>query len=374
MSAKFNKNDYYSLPRVKEMVPPPPEPFEVAISTKITTSRKPLLQTFVRIDEDEDGLISKKDLKNALNNMYEMALDDDQIDVMFRRSQFFSERRILRQGSDSSTEEERDEKNEQLISFPVFQEYMKSTADGSDSVSPTKMYGSTINIKVGFRTDAKLPWMDDRRSVVAKKKDLRNLVLETIQQSIPSESVGMATTHTFLEMDTLRNNQVTKSEFISWLRVEKGLELDEEEVKLVLGEWQKEEGLTLQEYGFFVTCLENKCTDTEKIKQLTENQRPDEAPLVRDDDGKSDTELIWALRGYFHGVGKSFMQGFHELDKSDGKTISSSEVSDGLRTAGLVVTHARSKELMKGFVKPGGDMDKPGYVRFITSAPENVLR
>ena len=90
-------------------------------------------------------------------------------------------------------------------------------------------------------------------------------------------------------------------------------------------------------------------------------------------DSDSDHQLILSLVIQCRQMGKPLGQGFHLLDTGDNKKISATEVQEGLARCGKDISKLRAKSLIKDYVKPGGQMDHAGYLRFISSLPNPVL-
>ena len=76
-------------------------------------------------------------------------------------------------------------------------------------------------------------------------------------------------------------------------------------------------------------------------------------------------ELIIALRNHLNSMGLSGVEGFHYMDKNDNKRVGAIEIKNELEAAGISITKSRAHEIMHGFVRPGGELDVFGYLRFI---------
>ena len=340
---------------------PSPLPFEVALAIKIKGRRMSPTHTFIRLDEDEDGLISKRDLQDSLGEVFGMGLSDDQIEVMFNRACFF------RSTSTRDVESRNDPQasGERGIDFATFQKYIEHTAMDTSSPSST-MYGSYGGMTTTVKKNKDGVPRRDSRSVFAKTKLLRSKVLRLLEQSATTD--GMAATRSFLDMDTLRNNHVTRGEFMEWLRDVNGVNLTEEELDMVLGEWQDEEGLTMTEFTLFVDSLKvNSGTRTSPDEPIMKHTFIHPRQINVSDNDKSDNELIWAFLNHFRAIGITLVQGFHHLDETDSKNLSAAEISKGFNKAGLNVSQERSRELIIGFIMSGRLLDKPGFVRMMTS-------
>jgi len=345
---------------------PSPLPFEVALAIKIKGRRMSPTHTFIRLDEDEDGLISKKDLQDSLGEVFGMGLSYGQIEALFNRACFFrsTNMRVVESRNDPQAS------GENGIDFSTFQKYIEHTA--MDTSSPTStMYGS-YGIAATVKKNKNGP-RKNTRSVFAKTKVLRSLVLRLLEQSATTD--GMAATQSFLEIDASRNNHITRGQFMEWLEDGHGVILTEEELSMVLGEWQDEEVLTMTEFTHFVDSLKvntGKRTSTSPNEQILKDTfiHPQQMNLL--DNDKSDNELIWAFLNHFRAIGKTLVQGFHHLDETDSKNLSAAEISKGFKKAGLNVSRERSRDLINGFITRGR-LDKPGFVRMMTSVPNTPV-
>ena len=84
-------------------------------------------------------------------------------------------------------------------------------------------------------------------------------------------------------------------------------------------------------------------------------------------DTMSYQELIKALRKHLNSMGLSGVKGFHYMDKNDNKRVGAIEIQKELEAAGISITKSRAHEMIHGFVRPGGELDVPGYLRFMES-------
>ncbi len=345
---------------------PPPLNFEVALARKIKAQRTPILQIFARLDEDGDGYLSTTDLKNGLHHLFDMEVNDKQIAAIFSRAAYFLPKHKTDQDA-------------ALMTTPMFLRYVDCTAESTIVPSSTIHTGSSIVLKAAIKTRNYVEH-PMHKSEVYRSRHLRALVLQLISQNISTSRSNAVNTQSFLNMDTNRNNEITREEFRSWLK-QKGLDLTDEDMKLLFGKWQKGEGLSVKEFGVFVETLASDLVAISKNPNITEgadeldlsvlsiNQRDGDEIENHDDSHMSDVELIWAFLNHFRDLKKSYIQGFHYLDKDDNKYLTAREIRAGLEECGLNVSTERCNELMASIVSAGGKMDKPSFVRFITSAP-----
>lgn len=347
----------------------PAQAFEIAIARKLKTQKLPMINIFKKFDQDDDDKVSKKDFSESLKQ-WEMNLTESQINYIFRRSSNFATSNVKEiRKNDPSPDCIYFEK----MGFQEFSKYVEETANSLMSSANT-LFGSSDIALSPQRENSKGKVVEEKKSAVGRAKSLRLMVYKKIKESIPLDN----TTPAFLQMDTSRNNQVTGKEFEDWLRTKNGLDFSDEEMKLIRGDWRKEEGLSLPEFDFFINCLHQECTpdtNADMIQRLSINQNIQNVSPngeTEDGDAKSNPVLIWALLNYFRDHDKSFLQAFQILDVTNANSLSAQDIQRGLRSAGVVISLERSKDLIKDFVQVGGRMTKPGYVRLMTSAPRDV--
>ena len=265
----------------------PAQPYEVAIARKIKAQTLPMLRIFKKFDQDDDDRVSKKDFSDTLKQ-WEMELKEDQINYIFERSAFFAPANVkeIRRYNPSP-----DSLYFEKMGYQEFSKYVEDTANTLISTA-SSLFGASEIALSPQRENSKGKVAEERRSVVARARSLRLMVHKQIRESIPQDHIATA----FLQMDTLRNNQVTGEEFQEWLKKKNGLDFSDEEMKLIRGDWRKDEGLSLQEFDFFVNCLHRECSrdnsNHEMIQRLSVNQNtipsPSEAEIgdAKSDEGK----------------------------------------------------------------------------------------
>lgn len=370
---------------------PSAKDYEIVLARKILARSKSLFNSFQRLDYDGDGSISKHDLIISLHEMYGIHLDDNQIETIFQRAlELYSSVHHMnptpedkgKEPLESPSSKRPSPESELIMTFPMFQMYIEQTAN---VLSPSSKINSSEK-DLSKETLYKFP--SQKKSLAAKSKYLRSLVLQLIEQSTPTGNMSAAATRVFLEMNTSRSNRVTKKQFKDWLENVHGIYFDEEEINILMTPWKKEEGLSPKEFAYFLSCLRadtnlksNSCpcsSDEEMMKRLVVNQDLVEhrspisgGTLVKDqfgdDDHKTNDELVRALLQYFQTTGKTIVKGFHFLDRNDSKALGAYELSLGFKQAGFDVSVARSKLLVSRHVLQGGYLSKPNFVRLMTS-------
>ena len=113
-----------------------------------------------------------------------------------------------------------------IINWPVFNNYINYTVDarpyssGSDLSRSIHSAGSCSSVS---KNESKLP-VTYQKSKTARARELRRIVYNLIQQSAPSQGEGgMASTHSFMSMDTGKDNNINRAEFRSWLKLKMNL-------------------------------------------------------------------------------------------------------------------------------------------------------
>lgn len=354
-----------------EVTLPLPQSFEVVLARKISAQRNSLLQIFSKLDDDGDGYLSMKDFKTGLNSLFDMELTQVQIAGIFERACYFSSaHKYINDVSILG--------GTCMMTLPIFLRYIENTAD-STKISSSSISSSTVIFKAYVRSKEKTS--PSQKSISYRTKQLRSLVFGLIKQSVPA-STSMAATASFLDMDSSRNNKISRENIKFWLQ-KKGFHFDDDDMKMLLGKWQQNEGLSVKEFGLFVDSLAaevdvngnaeiNERDDA--TSQIVVNQRQSVETRHDNADHKSDEELIWIFLNHFRDLNKTYVQGFHILDKNDDKVLSAKDIRNGLKVCGFDVSLERSRSLISKFTTRGRDLDKPGFVRFITSVPKTEKR
>lgn len=364
--------------------PPPPQPFEIVLARKISSISGPLLRTFTVLDGDRDGIVTKNDMKIGIQNIFNIDLQDDQIAMMFLRSVYITN--LLDKGS--STEDLNG------MRFQGFAKYIENTAD-SHTLSSDSMNGAG-----GFTSGRNLS-IKSTKSLAAKRKELRRVVLNVIQQNARSAGDGgMAATYIFLGMDSLRNNRISREEFRLWLSSKMGLKLSKEELKLVLGEFWKEEegeggGLTFQDCVSFVECLGVECIDVQlkdkgrdevlyqtqhSMHNLSNEKRqgcdntqqecftaepPIEFLCIL---SESDIEVIRKFRNALHSKQQFQKDLFNELTKSQSHHVTAAELKVGMIGHGIMVSDDQIVRIIEYF----GNGGRIEYFHFVKLLMEKI--
>jgi len=350
--------------------PPPAQPFEIVLARKITSKGGPLLRTFTALDGDNDGIVSKTDLRIGIQNLFNIDLQDDQIDIMFLRFVYINN--LMAKGSS----------DEELsgMRYQGFVNYVDKTAD-SHTLSSDSMNGAA-----GFTSGRNLS-INSTQSAAARRMDLRKTVLHAIQQNAQcAGDGGMAATYIFLGMDSLRNNRISREEFGSWLRNKMGLKLSDEELRLVLGEFWKEEltcddGLTFRECVSFVECLTLECMD---VQSKDENRESWNDSSHKGDDNiedninahvkplechptlmESDKEVVMKLREALHSDQQFQKDLFNELTKSQSNYLTEAELMVGINGHGIKASTDQVSRITKYFGNIEGHIEHFHFVKLL---------
>jgi len=349
-----------------------PQSYEVVLARKISAQRNSLLQTFAKLDADGDGYLSMKDLKIGLNSLFDIDLTQEQIAGIFQRACLFSSaHKYINDVSILG--------GTCMMTLPIFLRYIENTAE-STKISSSSISSSGSIFKANVKSKEKTS--PSQKSISYRTRQLRSLVFGLIKQSVPA-STNMAATATFLDMDSSRKNRIPTDNIRVWLQ-KKGFYFNDDDMKVLLGKWKTNESLSVKEFGLFVDSLAaevdvNGCAEInvrdDTIIQLVVSRLQNEETSQENDDDKSDEELIWAFLNHFRDMNKTYVQGFHVLDKNDDKYLSATDIRNGLKGCGFDISLERSRCLISKFAKRGSrDLDKTGFIRFITSVPKREKR
>ena len=125
-------------------VPPQPRKslsFEASLARKLKNRSENLMDTFLKLDMDSDGFISRFDLRSSLHNMYGINLTESQLDAIFTRFAFF----------DHSCAAEGEFSYSRGMRYADFVNYIHDTA--LDLEISSDEYGSTLDLILADPTD-----------------------------------------------------------------------------------------------------------------------------------------------------------------------------------------------------------------------------
>lgn len=208
-----------------------------------------------------------------------------------------------------------------------------------------------------------------------KTRELRLKALRLIQQSVPQKDIasGMLDTSSFLKIDKIQDNFITIEELKQWLNKHRGIGFTDEEMKIIVGEWYNEAGMSFRQYAHFLDGLEKQATlergnyfsreDVDSMKEFSVTRSK------ASHDHMSDKDFIIALLFHFRAIGRTYVKGFNYLRRStlSKPKLGPNEISAGLKETGLQVSPSRCELLMKDFVGDDGELDLSGFVRMLTS-------
>lgn len=115
--------------------------FEASLARKLRNRSVNLMDTFLKLDLDSDGFISRFDLRSSLHNMYGINLTEPQLDAIFARFAFF----------DHSCPAEGEFSGSRGMRYADFVNYIHDTA--LDLETSSDEYGSTLDLILAKPTD-----------------------------------------------------------------------------------------------------------------------------------------------------------------------------------------------------------------------------
>jgi Ca2+-binding EF-hand superfamily protein len=110
--------------------------FEVAVARKLKNRSANLMDTFLKLDMDGDGFVSRSDLRTSLHNMYGINLTESQLDAIFTRFAFF----------DHTCTTEGEISGSRGMRYADFVNYIHDTA--LDLETSSDEYGSSLDLVV----------------------------------------------------------------------------------------------------------------------------------------------------------------------------------------------------------------------------------
>eukprot|EP00566_Odontella_aurita_P005577 CAMPEP_0113597898 /NCGR_PEP_ID=MMETSP0015_2-20120614/41271_1 /TAXON_ID=2838 /ORGANISM="Odontella" /LENGTH=568 /DNA_ID=CAMNT_0000505823 /DNA_START=216 /DNA_END=1922 /DNA_ORIENTATION=- /assembly_acc=CAM_ASM_000160 len=408
-------------------VPPLPSAHEIALAKSLRSHSLSLHRTFLNLDVDRDGYVTRSDLRAALHNALGVDLSSSQMDAIFARFAFFEDdhRDEVDSGEDDDGENDgaagaggsrrgshgsssafstssssrggrRRRGVHHGIRYAEFVRYIEATLRSSTSSSAA--YGSTLSLasRPAERYSPRPQMIAVEPPPDVSQQQLRKSLARIMRQKTKSGGGNKGkNVQLFLEMNTHRDGHVTVEEFREWAS-NNGLELDERQVLSILGEhYDAARGIDLKEFSKQIDGLnsgDGESISWEELDGDEEERRErgleagkraqaeadeiarrqmEEALKACVDDAMSDRELVvklseklWTRRTRLVDAFKKF-----DLDK-DGK-LTARELMAALKEAGMVVSEERAESLVKKFDRDGdGRLNRGDFVRLISSGSE----
>lgn len=400
--------------------PPAPSPHEIALAKSLRSHSLSLHKTFLSLDVDRDGYVTRSDLRAALHNALGVDLSREQMDAIFARFAYFEEDHrdeapgdegdgerasegsgdagcaSGRRGSQaSSTCSASGRRVHHGIRYAEFVRYIEATLLSSTSSSAS--YGSTLEL-ASPRSEPYSP----RPQLIAVKtppdvtqKQLRQSLARIMRQrtkSGGSGGKGGKKAQLFLEMDTHRSGRVTVEEFREW-SANNGLELDDEQARSVLVEhYDPDRGIDFIEFSRNIEELDGggdpmpwevqedgadaaqrragleAGTRAQAEADDIARKRVEEALRACVDDAMSDRQLVQNLSEQIWTKRTRLIDAFKKFDKNKDGKLTAGELKAALGEAGMVVSEERAESLVKKFDRDGdGRLNRGDFVRLISS-------
>uniref|UniRef100_A0A7S2UJ50 EF-hand domain-containing protein n=1 Tax=Attheya septentrionalis TaxID=420275 RepID=A0A7S2UJ50_9STRA len=349
------------------------QPFEIAVARKLEARSNSLLDTFLALDTDGDGAVTRNDFMAALHNLWGIDLSEDEMNALFSRFAHLNSHHGIR--------------------YPEFVEYVHDTASANMATSSSS-YGALISHHSSVNYKNGLPrFMTVEPPQEAKTHELRMVLRRLFRQKTNYSNGGMPARDMFLAMDKERNGVVSVEVFQSWCET-MGVRLTDEQVKQVWGYHYHEEskGIRFAEFSKFIRELDEvdsgsgvpwEQVDAEDIKnkRLMERQAAIVATEQLHDalkkgvaDGTTDREMIRPFLERLYKKKTTMLDAFKKFDEEGAGKLSADDLTKALQEAGMDVSEARVASLVQKFDQDGdGRINKSEFVRLLTSDTEKPL-
>jgi len=418
----------------KTSVPQTPKPhdFEMALVKKLEVKSSSILRTFLELDVDRDGFITRRDLKTALHDQFGIALTKEQLDAIFYRFAYFeSDGRDYEhfdrlenpekeedQGKDVQDSKKKDQSyvsgHQYGIRYSEFVKYMESTEKAihsSQSVSSSMAGLGNLALRQGDfinnDDDDEYISLSQHRQLIKKlKKQLLQLIEShsktTSAANGRNKGGGMQVTSLFLNMDTHRSGSVTVKEFQTWV-FNMGWNVTEEELELILGKYYPQDksnggGIEFDDFAHFINELEREDIDNDEASSVAqgtssqhkngnkiednkaENDKTTPSSSTKKmiqnaidqcvDDTKTDRDIIHTISANIFKKNTKLLDAFSKIDKSGTGKLDSCALQKAFQNVGgLYISQDRAQKLLQKFDRDGdGKLSKGEFIRLVTSS------
>lgn len=208
----------------QQQLPPPPQPFEIALIRKIESKTSSVRNAFLLLDIDGDGRITPSDVRTVLHNELGLDLTTTQEECLFARiHQFHKQKKESESGTNNN--------GMGYVEFAkYFQQVSSATLPSSQSGSAAAMgfhrqntedVATTTTDADGsskpLRTSGEMPIHLSATTIIHKKRHQLRQLLSSHSSREGAGSSGMKETSLFLKMNVHRSAKVTMSELLHWI-------------------------------------------------------------------------------------------------------------------------------------------------------------
>ncbi|GMH78860.1 hypothetical protein TL16_g07959 [Triparma laevis f. inornata] len=323
--------------------------FTLSLTRKIASKSSNILDTFMEMDLDGDGSISRSDLALSIKNLFNINLTRQQLNALASKFGMSSSRRV---------------------NYSKFVDTIRDLATASPLTSSS--YGAGEDLHRGGS------WDDDgfaRLGIVSVPEAVTKAeLLRVISRKIRSRSaVTGKITQTFLAIDESRTGKITIPEFREFLK-NVGLDVSSSKCSEILSDYLTPEN-TVRMSGFatFVKDLAPsrevqgwEKLDDESLKRqrtvaaaMAKNARIALEESVRKcvDDAMTDVAILESLSETLLFKRMTLVKAFRKFDLSHDGKISRTEFAEGLKTCGVEISDERAAKLIDKFdVKADGKL------------------
>eukprot|EP00520_Triparma_pacifica_P018755 CAMPEP_0118663770 /NCGR_PEP_ID=MMETSP0785-20121206/17621_1 /TAXON_ID=91992 /ORGANISM="Bolidomonas pacifica, Strain CCMP 1866" /LENGTH=324 /DNA_ID=CAMNT_0006557561 /DNA_START=42 /DNA_END=1013 /DNA_ORIENTATION=- len=319
-----------------------PTTYTLALTRKILARSTSLLETFLELDLDADGSISRSDLALSLKKLYNIDLTREQLNGLASKFGCGKGRRV---------------------DYSCFVDCIRDLATTHPLTSSTYGSGPSLVRGTGTYTDSDLQRLGIVRVPPGiKKADLERVIARKIRSR---SSVASKTTQTFLAIDEDRDGRFTVEEFREFL-LNVGLDVGISQCSEVLGEYISKDGeVHLSGFARFLKTIEParevqpwEVLDEESLKR----ERTVAAAMAKSarlameyavtkcvDDAMSDAKILNALQENLMYKKTTLVKAFKRFDMDAKGLLTKEEFAQGLRESGLDISEERAGKLMEKF-------------------------
>jgi Ca2+-binding EF-hand superfamily protein len=351
-------------------------------------SSSTLMDTFLKLDLDRDGYVTRSDLKKSLHNILGIDLTKEQMNAIFARFSYFDESMI--DDDNPLLSPQKAAGKHHGIRYADFVKYIHDTA--LDMPVASDDYGSSLQLQAS--NDPHIASFVPPKDAVTY--DLRRALNRKLMEHVSKRGGGGngVDAQLFLSMDTNRSGKVSPEEFQKWL-AGVGMDLTEQQCKIILGKHYHPAGIDLREFVQMIDSIsesshaEVKPMSWESIdkqhirgrklvkKKNGEDNNAEAAlstQLLADavklcaDDSESDQTLIQSIAQRIFSKRYTMLKAFDKLDRDQDGTLSPEELRNALSKGGLEVSDERARSLVSKFGRDNnGKLNMSDFVVMLSS-------
>jgi len=350
----FKNTENQTLIKRNKLVMAEDTKFRIAVARRLVSHSDTLLDTFLELDQDGSGTVSRKEFKTGMKYKFGIHLSPSQMDLICG-GKF---------GSGTNR-----------IRYTDFTQFIRDTCKTFPLTSSA--YGSGLELSMLNSAGTCL--------IVPDEEDNTN-VIRAINRKLRSRATAnLPITQMFLSVDLDRDGKISVSDFRDWLEMV-GFRISNKKAREILGSEHLDVDGKVDFHGFasFVRALSPVRTLMAWEKLDEESARRERivasavARAAKDamrmsvekhiDDERKNSELLTELTFQLQMKKTNFVKAFSSFDEDGDGRVSCEEMAKALRDSGMGVSEERARKLIKAFDVTGdGKLAKWEFIQMCTN-------